>query len=56
MVCTRPVQDASNLEPGGYYLDRKPQTKHLWGGGTAYKAQDAKKLWDSLSQLTGLPP
>ena len=28
-----PVQDADQLEPGGFYLDRKPQVGVGWVGG-----------------------
>ena len=50
------LQDQEKLEPGGFYLDRKPQSKHLWGGGTQYSQQDVDSLWQKLSKLSDMPP
>jgi len=53
------AQDASKegfLVPGAFYLDRRPQPKHLLGAsgrvaGTAYAARDADALLDSVAAL-----
>lgn len=49
------LQDQEKLEAGGFYLDRKPQAKHLWGGGTQYQQQDVDRMWQTLSKLANLP-
>mmetsp|Transcript_4882 Transcript_4882/g.10484 ORF Transcript_4882/g.10484 Transcript_4882/m.10484 type:complete len:328 (-) Transcript_4882:437-1420(-) len=46
------LQDSSKLEPGGLYLDRTTQPKHLSWGGTKYSPADVDKLWDKLIKLS----
>lgn len=48
------LEDTSKIEPGAYYLDRKPQAKHLswFGGGTKYSEADVDQLMDVLSKFT----
>ena len=45
------MQDADNLEGGGFYLDRRPQAKHLLFGGTQYSAAQVDALWERLAAL-----
>jgi len=45
------LQDASKLQPGGFYLDRRPQGKHLPLGGTKYSSADVDRLWDTLEGM-----
>lgn len=44
-------QDADKLEPGAFYLDRRPQAKHLLFAGTKYSAADVDRLWAALELL-----
>lgn len=44
-------QDASALEPGGLYLDRAVQPKHLSLSGTAYGKQQVDELWGALEGM-----
>lgn len=37
--------------PGGFYLDRAPQAKHLSMGGTAYSKCDVDQLWENLNMM-----
>ncbi|EFJ45998.1 hypothetical protein VOLCADRAFT_82077 [Volvox carteri f. nagariensis] len=43
--------DASALQPGGFYLDRAPQTKHLRMAGTQYGKQHVDELWAALERM-----
>lgn len=45
------LQDADKLQPGGFYLDRRPAPKHLWGGGTSYSRDKVDQLWAKLTQM-----
>ena len=45
------VESADKLESGAFYLDRKPQSKHLPLGGTKYSAEEASKLIAALDAL-----
>lgn len=45
------LQDASQLQPGGFYLDRQPQAKHLALAGTKYGSADVDALWSALEAL-----
>ncbi len=45
------VEDIKKLESGGFYLDRKVQSKHLPLSGTGYSEEDAKKLVSALDEL-----
>lgn len=48
------LQDASKLQPGALYLDRRPQPKHLSLGGTRYTPAQAAQLHRQLMGLAGL--
>lgn len=48
------LEDGSKLQPGAFYLDRQPQTKHLTLGGTKYSKQEAAELYDKVLALAGL--
>lgn len=43
--------DDAKLEPGGYYLDRLPQSKHLPLSRTSYSQEDVKSLMLKLDML-----
>ena len=43
--------DDAKLEPGGYYLDRFPQSKHLPLSRTSYSQEDVKSLMLKLDML-----
>lgn len=45
------LQDESKLQPGGFYLDRQPQAKHLPLAGTGYTSAQVDRLWAALEQL-----
>jgi len=45
----------SNLEAGGYYLDRQPQSKHLPLAGTSYSEEDVITLMLKLDHLFKAP-
>lgn len=49
------AQDPANLEGGGFYLDRAPQSKHLPLSGTKYNPGQVDALWKRLSEMGGLP-
>ncbi|GFH23789.1 uncharacterized protein HaLaN_21466, partial [Haematococcus lacustris] len=42
------LQDPAKLQPGGFYLDRAPQAKHLTLGCTQYSAKEVDRLWSQL--------
>ena len=44
-------QNESKLQPGAFYLDRSPQSKHLTWGGTAYGADKAEQLYKKLLEV-----
>lgn len=48
------LEDASKLQPGAFYLDRQPQTKHLTLGGTRYSSEQAAELYGTLLKMAGL--
>lgn len=53
------LKDATQLEDGGFYLDRQPQAKHLPLAGTKYAEHDVDRLMQKLDGLTaarGAPP
>lgn len=52
VLCPTP-QDPKSLEAGAFYLDRRPQPKHLTWGGTAYSQQQAEAVVDKIQALTG---
>jgi dehydrogenase/reductase SDR family protein 12 len=45
------MKDTSALEPGGFYLDRAPQSKHLPLSATGYTKEEASKLMSKLDDL-----
>lgn len=45
------AQDLDKLQPGGFYLDRHLQPKHLPLAGTKYSAADVDRLWEVLEKL-----
>ncbi|KAL4855323.1 Dehydrogenase/reductase SDR family member 12 [Chlorella vulgaris] len=45
------VEDGGKLEPGAFYLDRRPQHKHLALAGTKYSAADVDALWIKLEGM-----
>lgn len=45
------LQDGDKLEPGGFYLDRHPQAKHLPLAGTKYGSADVDRLWAALEGM-----
>lgn len=45
------LQDADKIESGAFYLDRKPQTKHLPFSGTKYSDEEAQRLLTVLDNL-----
>jgi dehydrogenase/reductase SDR family protein 12 len=45
------AQDGGKLEPGAFYLDRRPQHKHLALAGTKYSAADVDALWIKLEGM-----
>jgi len=45
------AQDAREIVPGGFYLDRNPQKKHLTWAGTNYSAEDAERLFQKCAEL-----
>ncbi|KAI7842490.1 hypothetical protein COHA_003844 [Chlorella ohadii] len=45
------LEDDSKLQPGGFYLDRQPQAKHLPLAGTSYSSADVDRMWTALAQL-----
>lgn len=45
------LQDLDKLQPGGFYLDRQLQPKHLPLAGTKYSAADVDRLWEVLEKL-----
>lgn len=51
-------QDMDKLEPGAFYLDRSPQSKHLMLAGTRYKPEAVDRLWERLGAMAApaLPP
>lgn len=48
------LQSASELQQGAFYLDRVPESKHLWLAGTAYSKDRVLRLWDTLTGMAGL--
>lgn len=48
------LEDADKLQPGGFYLDRAPQAKHLSWSGTQYTEQQVDTLCSKLSEMGGL--
>lgn len=46
------LQDDPTLEPGGFYLDRRPQAKHLGLATTRYKPKDVDNLWEKLLKMS----
>ena len=46
------AEDADKLQPGAFYLDRKPAAKHLPLAGTSYSAADVDRLWAELAKMT----
>lgn len=46
-----PVQDMDKLQPGAFYLDRQPHSKHLPLSGTKYTSADVDRLWEALEKL-----
>jgi dehydrogenase/reductase SDR family protein 12 len=46
------VKDTSALEPGGFYLDRTPQSKHLPLAATGYSKEEAETLIKKLDVLS----
>eukprot|EP00967_Tisochrysis_lutea_P006062 scaffold7159_cov18-Tisochrysis_lutea.AAC.1 len=45
-------QDEKKLVPGGFYLDRAPQAKHLSMGGTQYSKSELDQLMANLDSMT----
>jgi dehydrogenase/reductase SDR family protein 12 len=45
------MKDTKDLEPGGFYLDRTPQSKHLPFAGTSYTNEEASSLVMKLDNL-----
>lgn len=50
------LEDVEKLEGGGFYLDRKPQAKHLSFAGTHYSSADVDKLWNKLLAMASISP
>jgi dehydrogenase/reductase SDR family protein 12 len=48
------LEEASKLQPGAFYLDRQPQTKHLTLGGTKYSKEQPAELYAKLLDMAGL--
>eukprot|EP00898_Chlorokybus_atmophyticus_P003864 jgi/Chlat1/4479/Chrsp29S04572 len=48
------LADSAKLQPGGFYLDRQPQSKHLTLGGTHYGRKEVDRLWGRLREMGGL--
>lgn len=48
-LCCAP---ATKIEPGAFYLDRKPQDKNLSLVGGAHKERDIETLVSELNRLT----
>jgi hypothetical protein len=44
-------QRQDNLEPGGFYLDRHLESKHLPLAGTKYGREEVDLLWGKLSSI-----
>jgi len=47
------LADDTELQPGAFYLDRKPQSKHLLWAFTQYNSAAVDTLWDQLSSMSG---
>lgn len=45
------LEDMDKLQPGAFYLDRKPAAKNLSWASTAYTDADVDKLWDQLNAI-----
>lgn len=45
------LEDSDKLTPGEFYLDRRPQGKHLPLSGTGYSQQEVAKLVAALDAL-----
>mmetsp|Transcript_2410 Transcript_2410/g.6213 ORF Transcript_2410/g.6213 Transcript_2410/m.6213 type:complete len:353 (-) Transcript_2410:373-1431(-) len=46
------LEDEKKLVPGGFYLDRAPQAKHLSMGGTQYSKSELDQLMANLDSMT----
>ena len=57
VLCLWP-QDSDKLEPGAFYLDRRPQAKHLALAGTRYTPAQVDTLWARLEAMAApaVPP
>jgi hypothetical protein len=50
---TAKKQDAAKLEPGAFYLDRKPQAQHLTLAKTRHSDAAADEMAERLLALAG---
>jgi dehydrogenase/reductase SDR family protein 12 len=48
------LEEARQLQPGAFYLDRQPQAKHLTLGGTKYSKAQAAELYAKVLAMANL--